>query len=212
MSVSVVGISHRTAPVEIRERLAFSRSEIPTVLARLVSSGASSEAVLLSTCNRTELYFSAAEDGAGEAAARALLAEQWQEPPAAVFVPIGGGGLISGVAAWVKHARPTARVIGVEPFTADAMKQSLAAGEPVTIPPARTIADGLMPVRPGNLTFEHARRFVDDIVRVSDDAILDATRRLLRESRLVVEFSGAATVAGIFLCNAKMLHQICKPA
>ena len=80
MSVAVVGISHRTAPVEIRERLAFSRSEIPTVLARVVGSGASSEAVLLSTCNRTELYFSAADERAGEAAARALLAEQWQEP------------------------------------------------------------------------------------------------------------------------------------
>ena len=80
MSVAVVGISHRTAPVEIRERLAFSRSEIPTVLARVVGSGASSEAVLLSTCNRTELYFSAADEAAGEAAARGILAGQWEEP------------------------------------------------------------------------------------------------------------------------------------
>ena len=114
-----------------------------------------------------------------------------------ILVPIGGGGLISGIAAYVKQTRPDVRVIGVEPESANAMKLSLAAGEPVTIPPARTVADGLMPVRPGDLTFAHAREFVDDIVLVDDDAILDATRRLIAESKLIVEFSGAATVAAL---------------
>jgi threonine dehydratase len=89
------------------------------------------------------------------------------------------------------------RVIGVEPETADAMKQSLEAGEPVTIPPARTIADGLMPVRPGDLTFAHTRACVDDVVRVADAAIIAATRRLIGENKLLVEFSGAATVAAL---------------
>lgn len=114
-----------------------------------------------------------------------------------VLVPIGGGGLISGVAAWLRRAAPHVRVIGVEPEAADAMRQSLAAGAPVTIDAAATIADGLMPVRPGALTFAHARAFVDDVVRVSDAAILDATRRLIVDGRLVVEFSGAATVAAL---------------
>lgn len=114
-----------------------------------------------------------------------------------IVVPIGGGGLIAGIAAFVKQRRPSVRVIGVEPRTADAMKRSCEAGQLVTIPPATTIADGLMPVRPGDLTFAHAREWVDDIVTVDDDAILDATRRLLRESRLVVEFSGAATAAAL---------------
>ena len=114
-----------------------------------------------------------------------------------VLVPIGGGGLISGVAAWVKHARAATRVIGVEPAAADAMKQSIDAGRPVTIPPARTIADGLMPVRPGDHNFAHVQAFVDDIVRVTDDAIFAATQRLLTASKLVVEFSGAATVAAL---------------
>src|SRR5690606_38919309 len=86
---------------------------------------------------------------------------------------------------------------GVEPESANAMKRSIEAGEPVTIPPARTVADGLMPVRPGDLTFLHAREYVDDIVLVDDDAILDATRRLIAGSKLIVEFSGAATVAAL---------------
>jgi threonine dehydratase len=77
------------------------------------------------------------------------------------------------------------------------MRRSVAAGRPVTIEPARTIADGLMPVRPGDLTFAHTREFVDDIVLVDDDAILDATRSLIARSKLVVEFSGAATVAAL---------------
>jgi threonine dehydratase len=114
-----------------------------------------------------------------------------------IVVPIGGGGLISGVAAYVRQTSPGVRIIGVEPVTADAMKRSLAAGHPVTIEPARTIADGLMPVRPGDLTFAHAAAFVDDVVRVDDDAILDATRRLMADGKLVVEFSGAATVAAL---------------
>jgi threonine dehydratase len=114
-----------------------------------------------------------------------------------IVVPVGGGGLIAGVAAYVKQTRPDVRVIGVEPTTANAMQRSLVVGQPVTIPISRTIADGLMPVRPGDLTYAHAQSFVDEIVLVDDDAILDATRRLIGDSKLVVEFSGAATVAAL---------------
>jgi threonine dehydratase len=133
---------------------------------------------------------------AGQGTAGLEIVEEWPDVQA-ILVPVGGGGLLSGVAAYVKQTNPEIRVIGVEPESADAMKQSLDAGSPVTIPPARTIADGLMPVRPGDRNYAHARAFVDDIVRVGDDAILEATRRLMSESKLVVEFSGAATVAAL---------------
>jgi threonine dehydratase len=115
----------------------------------------------------------------------------------AILVPVGGGGLIAGVAAWVKRARPDCVVIGVEPRRADAMRRSLDAGEPVTIEVRPTVADGLMPVRPGDRTFAHVRALVDDVVLVDDGAIVDATGALLATGKLVVEFSGAATVAAL---------------
>lgn len=133
---------------------------------------------------------------AGQGTVGLEILEDWPEVEA-ILVPIGGGGLMSGVAAYVKQARPTCAVIGVEPENADAMYQSRAAGAPVTIEPRPTIADGLMPVRPGDLTFEHAKAFVDQIVRVSDQDITEATRRVIRESKVIVEFSGAATVAAL---------------
>jgi glutamyl-tRNA reductase len=83
MPLAVIGVSHRTAPVEVRERFAFGRTEVPAALSRLLASGATSEAVLLSTCNRTEFYLSLPDLGRGEAAVRALLAEQAGESPEA---------------------------------------------------------------------------------------------------------------------------------
>lgn len=114
-----------------------------------------------------------------------------------VYVPIGGGGLIAGVAAAVKRARPAARVIGVEPVGAAAMARSVEAGAPVTLDSVASIADGLLPVRPGDLTFAHVAAFVDDIVTVEDDAIESAVCWLATRAKLVVEPSGAATVAAV---------------
>lgn len=133
---------------------------------------------------------------AGQGTTGREIIQDWRDVDV-IVVPIGGGGLISGIAAYVKSATSHVRVVGVEPDTADAMRQSVEAGSPVTIPVSRTVADGLMPVRPGDLTFAHASAFVDRIVTVSDDAIRDAARRLMLESKLVVEFSGAATVAAL---------------
>lgn len=116
---------------------------------------------------------------------------------ARVFVPVGGGGLISGIAAALKQCRPDVRVVGVEPEGAAAMRASLAAGHPVVLDQAASIADGLLPLRPGDLTFEHAQRFVDEVVTVSDAAIAGAVLWLFRRAKLVVETSGAATVAAI---------------
>jgi threonine dehydratase len=87
---------------------------------------------------------------------------------ATVVVPIGGGGLAAGVSAAIKQSREDVRIVGVEPSGAAKMTASLAAGRPVTLDRTETIADGLMPVRPGDLTFEHVRAFVDEVVTVSD--------------------------------------------
>jgi threonine dehydratase len=114
-----------------------------------------------------------------------------------VVVQIGGGGLIAGVSAALKQSRRDIRVIGVEPDGAAKMRASRAAGEPVTLPSTHSIADGLLPVRPGDLTFAHVQQFVDDLVTVSDTAIRDAMLWLFRQAHLVVEPSGAATVAAV---------------
>jgi threonine dehydratase len=111
-----------------------------------------------------------------------------------IFVPMGGGGQISGVSAAVKGVRSGIRVVGVEPAGAARMSASLAAGEPVTLECASSIADGLLTLRPGDLTFAHVRAFVDEIVTVDDDAMIAAVRWLFHEARLVAEPSGAAAV------------------
>lgn len=112
-----------------------------------------------------------------------------------VAVPVGGGGLVSGVAAAIKQSRPGVRVVGVEPSGAAKMSSSLKAGHPVTLDSTQSIADGLMPVRPGDLTFEHVRAYVDDVVTVDDAQIARAALWLFHEAKQVVEPSGAATVA-----------------
>jgi threonine dehydratase len=114
---------------------------------------------------------------------------------ATILVPVGGGGLLAGVAAAVKQSRPSVRVIGVEPTGAAAMKASLEAGHAVTLPKTASIADGLMPVRPGDLTFAHAKQFVDGVITVDDDEIVDAVLWMFTKAKIVAEPSGAATVA-----------------
>ena len=112
-----------------------------------------------------------------------------------ILGPIGGGGLISGVAAAIKQGRPDIAVIGVEPAGAASMKNAIDAGEVRTLETVSTIADGLMAVRPGDLNFAHVRRFVDRIVTVEDHEIAAAVRWLFERAKIVAEPSGAATVA-----------------
>jgi threonine dehydratase len=116
---------------------------------------------------------------------------------AAIIVPVGGGGLLAGVAAAVKQSKPGVRVIGVEPSGAAAMQASLEAGHPVTLPKTESIADGLMPVRPGDLTFAHAQQFVDEVITVDDAEIIQAVLWLFTKAKVVAEPSGAATVAAV---------------
>ena len=115
-----------------------------------------------------------------------------------VVVPVSGGGLSSGVATAVKSLAPSARVIGVEPELAADAKESLERGELVTWTAeqtGRTMADGLRTNSLGPLPFEHLRRFMDEIVTVTEDEIADAVRELAYRARLVVEPSGAASMA-----------------
>ncbi|MBI1875163.1 MAG: threonine/serine dehydratase [Acidobacteria bacterium] len=112
-----------------------------------------------------------------------------------VFVQIGGGGLISGVSAALKQSRADVNVIGVEPSGAAKMKAALDAGQLVTLEKTHSVADGLLPVRAGDLTFAHARAFVDEVWTIDDAQIIKAVRWLFKEAKLVVEPSGAITVA-----------------
>ena len=116
----------------------------------------------------------------------------------AVLVPVSGGGLISGVAAALKSGRPGVRVIWVAPELAADARASLRGGELVELPAeqvGRTIADGLRVRKLGDAPFEHVRAFVDDIIAVSEEEILEAMRRLILRVRLVAEPSGAVTFA-----------------
>jgi threonine dehydratase len=115
----------------------------------------------------------------------------------AVVVPIGGGGLCAGVAAAVKLARPACRVYGVEPEGADSMRRSFAAGKPQAIEAVRTIADSLGAPHAAPYSFALCRRYVDDLVLVSDDALRRAMRLLFSSAKLAVEPAGAAATAAL---------------
>ncbi|MGH8776307.1 MAG: threonine ammonia-lyase [Jiangellaceae bacterium] len=115
-----------------------------------------------------------------------------------VLAPVGGGGLISGVAVAVKALRPQVRIVGVEPELAGDLAEGFATGERVAWDPAltyRTIADGVRLPAVGELTWPHIARLVDDVVTVSEQSILDAMLVLARASHVVAEPSGALTVA-----------------
>jgi threonine dehydratase len=112
-----------------------------------------------------------------------------------VAVPVGGGGLAAGVATAVMALRPEARVVTVEPEGAPTYERARAAGEPVTLERTGSVADGLLPLRIGALTFAHLSRYAAGAYLVSDAAIVQAVRFALDRLKLVVEPSGAATLA-----------------
>ena len=114
-----------------------------------------------------------------------------------VVVPIGGGGLISGVATAIKELMPRVKVIGVQASGADAMARSKRAGKLTPTESATTIADGIAVKSPGDLTFEVIDRYVDEIVTVDDEAIAEAILMLLERAKLVVEGAGAIGLAAL---------------
>ncbi|HEV8578803.1 MAG TPA: threonine ammonia-lyase [Thermoanaerobaculia bacterium] len=114
-----------------------------------------------------------------------------------IVVPVGGGGLISGIVAAVKAKKPSVRIYGVQTEAAPAMAESFRAGRAVTCQASRSVADGIAVKGPGDLTFEYIRRYVDDVVTVSEDAIRAAVIRLLETGKTVVEGAAAAAFAAV---------------
>jgi threonine dehydratase len=115
----------------------------------------------------------------------------------AIFVPIGGGGLIAGIGAYVKQLYPRVRIIGVEPEDAAAMYESIQAGRRVTLERVGMFADGVAVRRVGEETFELARRYVDEILLVDTDEICAAIQDIFEDTRAISEPAGALAVAGI---------------
>jgi threonine dehydratase len=133
---------------------------------------------------------------AGQGTLGVELLEQVPEA-ATVVVPVGGGGLISGIAVAVKALRPDCRVVGVQAVGAASVPMSLAAGVPQTLDTLSTIADGIAVKTPGALTLAHIRALVDQVVTVSDEAIARAVLLLVERAKQVVEPAGAAGVAAV---------------
>ena len=120
-----------------------------------------------------------------------------------VLVPVGGGGLSAGLATAIKLRAPQARVIGVEPANAPKLSHALAAGRPVRVPPVPGLADGLLAVEVGGITFAHHEEYVDEVVQVEDGALRGAMRMLLDRMKLVAEPSGAIALAALLQGVAK---------
>lgn len=118
-------------------------------------------------------------------------------PPDIVVVPIGGGGLIAGIAIAIKESHPATRVIGVEPTGASVMRQSLDAGHAMRLESVNSIADGLAAPMAGEKTYEAVQRYVDDVVLVSDEEIALAMEMLLSRCKLLAEGGGAAATAAL---------------
>ena len=134
---------------------------------------------------------------AGQGTIGMEILRQWQGPLDAIFVAIGGGGLIGGIAAYVKRVRPEVRIIGVQPEDSDAMARSLAAGRRIVLPHVGLFADGVAVRQVGRETFRLARRFVDEVIRVDSDAICAALKDVFEDTRAILEPAGALSVAGV---------------
>jgi threonine dehydratase len=134
---------------------------------------------------------------AGQGTIGAEILRHSQDRLSAVFVPVGGGGLIAGVAGYLKVLRPDIKVIGVEPFESDAMYQSLAAGRRVRLDHVGIFADGVAVREVGELTFPIVQETVDEIVRVTNDEVCAAIKDVFDDTRTVMEPAGALAAAGL---------------
>jgi threonine dehydratase len=133
---------------------------------------------------------------AGQGTIGMEILRQHPGPIHAIFVAVGGGGLIAGIAAYVKRLRPQIRVIGVQPADSDAMARSLEKGRRVTLPQVGLFADGVAVKRVGKETFHLARKHVDEMILVGTDAICAAIKDVFEDTRSILEPAGALPVAG----------------
>jgi len=136
---------------------------------------------------------------AGQGTIAVEILRQWQAPIDAIFVAIGGGGLISGIASYVKRVRPEIKIIGVQPTDSDAMARSIAAGRRIKLAHVGLFADGVAVREVGRETFRICRELVDDIVLVDTDAICAALKDVFEDTRSILEPAGALSVAGLKL-------------
>jgi threonine dehydratase len=134
---------------------------------------------------------------AGQGTIGMEILRQWQAPLDAIFVAVGGGGLIGGVAAYVKRVRPEIRIIGVQPVDSDAMARSLAAGRRVKLAHVGLFADGVAVKQVGKETFRLARELVDEMVLVDTDATCAALKDVFEDTRSILEPAGALAIAGV---------------
>ena len=134
---------------------------------------------------------------AGQGTIGMEILRQCQGPLDAIFVAIGGGGLIAGIAAYVKRVRPEVKVIGVQPVDSDAMARSLAAGRRVKLSHVGLFADGVAVKQVGRETFRLARQYVDDVILVDTDAICAALKDVFEDTRAILEPAGALSIAGV---------------
>ncbi|HET9662873.1 MAG TPA: threonine ammonia-lyase, biosynthetic, partial [Burkholderiales bacterium] len=133
---------------------------------------------------------------AGQGTIGMEILRQHAKPIHAIFVAIGGGGLIAGIAAYVKRLRPEVRIIGVEPQDADAMHRSLAAGRRVRLEQVGLFADGVAVKQVGKETFRLCRELVDEVILVDTDAMCAAIKDVFEDTRAVLEPAGALAIAG----------------
>ena len=134
---------------------------------------------------------------AGQGTIALELTRQWQRPPAAIFVPVGGGGLIAGIGSYIKQLYPEVAVIGVEPVEAAGMHDSLRRGHVVTLDHVGIFADGVAVRRVSDHTFAIAKEVVDEIVLVETDEICAAIKDIFEDCRVIMEPAGALAVAGL---------------
>ncbi len=134
---------------------------------------------------------------AGQGTVAMELLRQHPGPIHSVYVPVGGGGLIAGMAVYIKRLRPDIRVIGVEPEDADAMARSLCKGKRITLPRVGIFADGVAVKTVGKETFRLSKLYVDEIIRVNNDAICAAIKDVFEDTRSILEPAGALSIAGL---------------
>ena len=134
---------------------------------------------------------------AGQGTVAMEILRQHPGPIHSVYVPVGGGGLIAGMAAYIKQLRPEIKVIGVEPEDADAMAQSLIKGERVKLAHVGIFADGVAVKNVGQETFRLVQQYVDEIIRVDNDAICAAIKDVFEDTRSILEPAGALSIAGM---------------
>ncbi len=133
---------------------------------------------------------------AGQGTIGMEILRQYQKPIDAIFIAIGGGGLISGVAAYIKRLRPEIKIIGVEPVDSDAMSQSLQKGERVTLSQVGLFADGVAVKHVGEETFRLCQEYVNEIILVSTDDTCAAIKDVFEDTRSILEPAGALAIAG----------------